>query len=330
MAQANDDTSHPSTSQLENTFSSTGQKVVERMDGTAQTEASYVDMALAPQWLAGVHEIPEVTRYKETSYQLLGLQPGMTVLDLGCGIGDDAAELLPFVQPGGSVIGVDVSSDMISQAYARHPRPATYGRLGKNHLAPAPPHEGLQFRVGPAEGIPLPDDICDAVRVDRMLQHVGDPLIVLKEIERVLHPEGKLLLVEPDWRTMAIHPGSKNGGDDDHVLQAVLEWQIAHTRHPLMGRQLRAWLQQAAFTDIQVMPVAYSSTSFGVIRYVLELSAAGEAAAAATPPLISEEDVQDWFRAAEQAETSGEFYSTVVLYFGLAHKRAQVIPPKGV
>ena len=287
---------------------------------TGNGAKSYLDQTLAPQWLAGMTSIPEVSQYKETSYQYLGLRPGMTVLDLGCGVGDDAANLLPFVQPEGSVIGVDMSFDMIAQARARYPRPPTYGRLGKDHLTPSLPSGGLEFRVGPAEQIPLPDESCDAVRADRMLQHVTNPGMVLNEARRVLRPDGIIVLVEPDWRTMAIYPGSPDGGDDDHVAQAVLDWQIAHTQHPLIGRQLRAQLHHANFSDVRVIPIAYASTSFTVMSYVLEFATAGEAAAKANPPLVSEEDVRNWFHAAEKAETDGDFYAVVVLYFGLASK----------
>jgi ubiquinone/menaquinone biosynthesis C-methylase UbiE len=264
--------------------------------------------------------IPEVTRYKDSSYELLHLRPGMTVLDLGCGVGDDAVRLLEFVQPGGTVIGIDSSAEMIAQARARHlaVQPADPGT--ESSLEADRPVASLEFLQGPAEGIPLPERSCDAVRVDRVLQHVSDPLVVLREIERVLRPGGAVVLVEPDWRTIAIHPGSFNGGDDDHVLEAVLRWQIAHTRHPLVGRQLRARLRQANFVDVSVLPVAYSSTSFAVMSYVLELATAGEAAVLEDSTRLSEAELRQWFGAAERAEAAGEFFSAVMLYFGLARK----------
>jgi ubiquinone/menaquinone biosynthesis C-methylase UbiE len=284
-----------------------------------QAGVSYVDKTLAPVWLAGMNTVPEVTQYKQTSYELLELEPGMTVLDLGCGVGDDARSLFDLVQPGGSVIGVDASVDMINQARARHLEaiqptqgglPASDRRAGR-----------LEFRVGSAEGIPLPDRSCDAVRADRLLQHVSDPLIVLHEVQRILRPEGLVVLVEPDWRAMIIHPGSESGGDDDRAVEAVWKWQIGHTRHPLMGRQLRARLRQAGFTEVRVIPVAYSTTSFALISYVLELAAAGEAAAAEDPPQLNRAELQSWFRAAERAEASGEFYAAIMLFFGVARKR---------
>jgi hypothetical protein len=122
---------------------------------------------------------------------------------------------------------------------------------------------------------------------------------------------------------MAIHPGSPDGGDDDHVLEAVWKWQIAHTRHPLMGRQLRARLQQAGFSQVQVVPVAYGTTSFALISYVLELPAAGEAATKEDPPLLSRDELNRWFSAAQRAEAAGEFFAEVTLFFGVARKQPE-------
>src|SRR5262249_50448086 len=83
---------------------------------------SHINRAVAPDWLAGLEKVPQVTQYKETSYALLQLRPGMTVLDLGCGVGDDARRLADLVQPGGSVIGVDARADMIAEARQRQGR----------------------------------------------------------------------------------------------------------------------------------------------------------------------------------------------------------------
>jgi ubiquinone/menaquinone biosynthesis C-methylase UbiE len=283
-----------------------------------QVGVSYVDKTLAPAWLAGMNKVPEVTQYKQTSYELLELKPGMTVLDLGCGVGDDARSLFDLVQPAGSVIGVDASVDMISQARARHLETTQHTQGG---LPAGDARAGrLEFLVGSAEGIPLSDRSCDVARADRLLQHVSDPLIVLREVARTLRPGGRVVLVEPDWRTMAIHPGSPLGGDDDHALEAVWKWQISHTPHALIGRQLRSRLTQAGYTQIRVVPVAYSTTSFALISFVLELAAAGEAAVRNNPPLLSNDELRGWFRAAEWAEANGEFYAAVMLFFGIACK----------
>ncbi len=120
---------------------------------------------------------------------------------------------------------------------------------------------------------------------------------------------------------MAVHPGSPTSSDD-HVIEAIWKWQIENTRHPLIGRQLRARLTQAGFTNVRVMPIAYSSMSFEVMKFGLELDTVGQAVVSEDRWKVSNAELQSWYRAVEQAEAAGEFFSMAVLYFGLAYKRA--------
>src|SRR5438105_7751189 len=66
----------------------------------------------------------------------LRLEPGMRVLDLGCGIGEPALAFAPIVEPGGAVLAVDVAADMVALARRR---------------ARARDIRNVQFRVGDAE-----------------------------------------------------------------------------------------------------------------------------------------------------------------------------------
>jgi SAM-dependent methyltransferase len=57
-----------------------------------------------------------VRAYKRRTFELLGLEPRASVLDLGCGTGEDVQELARLVGPGGRVVGVDRSETVIAQA----------------------------------------------------------------------------------------------------------------------------------------------------------------------------------------------------------------------
>jgi ubiquinone/menaquinone biosynthesis C-methylase UbiE len=50
--------------------------------------------------LALIDSLPYFSECKRTSYDLLRLRPGMTVLDAGCGLGDDAFRMAKLVIPG--------------------------------------------------------------------------------------------------------------------------------------------------------------------------------------------------------------------------------------
>jgi trans-aconitate methyltransferase len=57
---------------------------------------------------------------KRESHRLAGAAPGRRILDVGCGLGDDAAALAGRVAPGGTVVGVDGSQAMLAEARRRH------------------------------------------------------------------------------------------------------------------------------------------------------------------------------------------------------------------
>ena len=104
------------------------------------------------------------------------LDPDWMLADFGCGTGELAASIAPFVQ---QVIGIDSSSEMLRAAHAR------VGGL-----------TNVELRSGLLEALPLEDQSLDAATAFLVLHHLPDPLAVLREATRVLKPGGRLLLVD--------------------------------------------------------------------------------------------------------------------------------------
>ena len=61
----------------------------------------------------------------------LGLRPGEQILDLGCGTGDHTREVAALVAPGGSAVGVDFSTSMITEAARRIIKTIKHLQAGK-------------------------------------------------------------------------------------------------------------------------------------------------------------------------------------------------------
>lgn len=102
------------------------------------------------------------------------LEPGMRVLELGCGTGNmwhDAARWLP---EGAELILTDFSEGMLAEAQ-------------KN----VPPLPGITFRQVDIQQIPYEDGCFDAVIANMMLYHVPDLERALSEVARVLKPSGR-------------------------------------------------------------------------------------------------------------------------------------------
>jgi arsenite methyltransferase len=109
----------------------------------------------------------------------LELQAGETVVDLGSGAGIDALIAARKVGPDGTVIGVDMTPEMLSAAR-------------KN--AEAAGAKQVEFREGRLEELPVDDASVDAVTSNCVINLVPDKALVFAEIARVLRPGGRLVV----------------------------------------------------------------------------------------------------------------------------------------
>ncbi len=78
------------------------------------------DFEVFSSCLTLIDSLPFFAECKRDSYDLLGATPGHRILEVGCGLGDDAAALARRVAPGGSVVAVDGSQAMVDAAQKRH------------------------------------------------------------------------------------------------------------------------------------------------------------------------------------------------------------------
>jgi len=113
------------------------------------------------------------------NHWLLGdIEPGSTVLDLGCGSGTD---LLIAAQTAGRAIGVDMTPAMLERAAA------SASEMG---LTNVDLHESL------IETLPIDDASIDVVISNGVIDLVPDKDAVFAEIDRVLRPGGRLQLAD--------------------------------------------------------------------------------------------------------------------------------------
>lgn len=76
---------------------------------------------LAPVYdaVAAAYDLAGAGRFHRRAVQALGLRPGDTVVDLGCGTGSNFPYLVEAIGPTGRVIGVDLSQGMLARARRR-------------------------------------------------------------------------------------------------------------------------------------------------------------------------------------------------------------------
>lgn len=151
--------------------------------------------------------------------------------DLGCGTGQVAAALAPFVA---RVVAIDRSGEMLQTARRR--------LRDWSHV---------EVRRGSLEALPVGDAELDAATLILVLHHVADPAVVLAEAARVLKPGGRLLIAD-----MLPH-------DREAYRQ-----QMGHVWLGFAGDHVERLLAGAGFDRARVIPLPAQAAAKGPALFV--------------------------------------------------------------
>lgn len=190
----------------------------------------------------GVHRL-----WKRLFVATSGVRPGDRVLDLAGGTGDIAALLLPRVGEKGEVVVGDINAAML--------------RTGRDRLLDRGLHAHLRWTQLNAEALPFPDNSFDAVTIAFGLRNVTDKQRALEEMQRVLKPGGRALILEfsrvqqawlqplYDFHSFQVLPRIGKLVANDEASYRYLAESIR--RHPDQDT-LRAMMEAAGFRNLQV------------------------------------------------------------------------------
>ncbi len=119
---------------------------------------------------------------RKRSLELLKLQMGEKVLEIGFGRGTALIEISKAVGETGEVYGIDLTPEMVK---------ITKKNLAKNHIF------NVKVEEGDARNLPYKENYFDVVYMASTLELFDTPdiPIVLNEIKRVLKPTGRLCVV---------------------------------------------------------------------------------------------------------------------------------------
>lgn len=154
--------------------------------------------------------------------------------DLGCGTGQVAEALAPFV---GRVIAVDDSAAMLAAARKR---------LGKT--------PSVELRRGELEALPVEDGELDAALLSLVLHYVGEPERALAEAHRSLRKGGRLVVLD-----MMPHDREEYGRTMGHVWQGFAEERVLD------------WARSAGFDTVRYRPLAPDPAAKGPSLFVASM-----------------------------------------------------------
>ena len=163
-------------------------------------------------------------------------EPGSKVLEAGCGVGAQTVQLVTR-SPGIELTAVDISEESLAAAKAR--------------IAAEAPDARVEWHHGDLLNLPWPDGSFDHLFVCFVLEHLPDPVQVLRTLRPLVRPGGSITVIEGDHGSAFFHPRSE-------AAQAVIEClnvlQAEAGGDALIGRRLQPLLTEAGIREVSARP----------------------------------------------------------------------------
>ncbi len=178
---------------------------------------------------------------REMTVRLAQIQPGDSVLEVGCGTGSLTLAAKRQVGPSGRVVGIDIISAMIE--------------ISQRKAEQA--HADITFQLGSINDIPFPDNQFDVVMCSFMIFHMSEDTRRkgIAEMYRVLKPQGRLLVLDlampTQWLQRAIAQRVIFQGGLEHDLRELL---------PLMDA--------SGFSDMACAPAKFSIMGLSILAFI--------------------------------------------------------------
>ena len=182
------------------------------------------------EWLRSRHRPAHGRRNAERNagFFLPLLKPGMRVLDAGCGPGSITVGLASRLVPG-EIVGIDQDPQGIEAA---------------RQLAASLGIANARFDVASLDALPFGDQEFDGAFLHAVVQHLSDPVKVLRELHRVLRPGAVIGVADADLSLDLLYPATARMV---RSMQLFAELRRADGGTPDAGRRLRELLSLAGF-----------------------------------------------------------------------------------
>jgi SAM-dependent methyltransferase len=228
--------------------------------------------------------IPGAGELRARTYELLGLAPGVQVVDAGCGAGRAVAEMS---ERGARAVGVDIDEQMVTVARRRWPNG--------------------DFRKASAHELPFEDGTLGGYRADKVYHTLDSPGRALAEALRVLAPGARIVLAGQDWDTFAID------ADDAALTRTIVHARADLVAQPRIARRYRNNLLDAGFTEVTVEAHTEIFTDAAMLPMFSDLAEAVRSAGAISPA-----EADAWIAEQRQRAQAGRLFLAVPIFVAAA------------
>jgi len=251
--------------------------------------ADVVEMAA---FLEKHSQTPDTREVNQKFCEVVDPQPGEHLLEVGSGSGLLCRMVAPQLQPGGSLVGIDISPEFLAEA--------------RKYAVQARVADQIVFESGKAEALPYPAASFDGAFAARLLLHASDPDEAVREMARVVRPGGRVVVMDWDFGTVSLdHP-------DREITRRLLDWRTDHRGgNNWSGRQLWRRMATAGLQNLSVHPwiTVALSASDGLTQSLWRGFQAARDAGVVSP---SEYDI--WAADLDTRLQEGTFFASIVYF----------------
>jgi SAM-dependent methyltransferase len=162
------------------------------------------------------------------------LQPGMAVLDVGCGAGTITAGIAKMVGPDGAVVGLDREDSNLTIAREEHPDIANLSFVKGDILS-------FDFETR-----------FDIVTAARTLQWIGEPDRAIGQMKKAANTGGRIVVLDYNLADTRWEP--EPPPDFSRFYKVFLDWRTANHWDDRMAEHLPGLFHSAGVTDVEIHP----------------------------------------------------------------------------
>ena len=177
------------------------------------------------------NKIPSVLECKRRMEKRMHIREGNTILDIGCGTGDDSRQLATKAA-NVKVTGIDSSEAMINVAKERQSQSQT----------------SVEFYVANVMQLPFENNSFNSSRTERVLMLVPDAQKAIEEMVRVTKPGGRILIYDFEWDAHIIYHPNRN------LTRNILRFMSDTSPNGWIGSHLQFLLKKCGVKEVEVVP----------------------------------------------------------------------------